>query len=173
MFSKHSSRHLVTDFAKSRAVSPTTGDVEFVVPGRLGAALLGPKKGLDKRGNVRQLEEELLRYFTGIGEQKRRCQKVIPYRTYEHNEAARQPQQNFNRQLRAFGRTIEDPDLLFFENYRQENERKFKAYKSCLQADPKYEKARHERSGASSGGERVWIFWLQAHHDRPLRTGKY
>ena len=68
---------LVTDFATLGAVSPTTGDVEFVVPGRLGAALLGPE-GLDKRGNVRQLEEELLRYFTGIGEQKVKPGVVIP-----------------------------------------------------------------------------------------------
>ena len=117
---------LVTDFATLGAVSPTTGDVEFVVPGRLGAALLGPE-GLDKRGNVRQLEEELLRYFTGIGEQKVSPESSFRYRTYAHNEAARQPQRNFNRQLRAFGRTIEDPSVVL-ENYRQENERKFKAY---------------------------------------------
>jgi hypothetical protein len=117
---------IITDFASIAQVSPTTGDVEFFVPGRLGAALLGPE-GLDKRGNVRQLEEEILRYFTGIGEQKVTPESSFRYRTYAHNESAVQAQRNFNRQLRAFGRTVEDPSVII-ENYRQENERKFKVY---------------------------------------------
>ena len=117
---------IVSDVASIAQVSPTTGDVEFFVPGRLMTALLGPD-GLDKKGNVRQAGDEILRYLTGIGEQKVSPESSFRYRTYEHNESARQPQSNFNRQLRAFGRTIEDPAVIL-ENYRQENERKFKVY---------------------------------------------
>ena len=117
---------IVSDVASIAQVSPTTGDVEFFVPGRLMTALLGPE-GLDKKGNVRQAGDEILRYLTGIGEQKVSPESSFRYRTYDHNESARQPQSNFNRQLRAFGRTIEDPAVVL-ENYRQENERKFKVY---------------------------------------------
>jgi len=117
---------IVSDIMPLAQVSPTTGDVEYMTPGRLMTALLGPE-GLDKKGNVRQAEEEILRYLTGIGEQKVSADSSFRYRTYDHNEAARQPQGNFNKQLRAFGRTIEDPAVVL-ENYRQENERKFKIY---------------------------------------------
>ena len=117
---------IVSDIMPLAQVSPTTGDVEYMTPGRLMIALLGPE-GLDKKGNVRQAEEEILRYLTGIGEQKVSADSSFRYRTYGHNEAARQPQGNFNKQLRAFGRTVEDPAVVL-ENYRQENERKFKIY---------------------------------------------
>ena len=110
----------------SPQVSPTTGDVDFFVPGRIMTALIG-EEGLDKKGNVRQASEEVLRYLTGIGEQKVSAQSSFRYRTYEHNDLAKKPQSNFNRQLRAFGRTVEDPSVVF-ENYRQENERKLKVY---------------------------------------------
>ncbi len=116
---------IVSDIG-SPQVSPTTGDVEFFVPGRIMTALIG-EEGLDKKGNVRAASEEILRYLTGIGEQKVSAQSSFRYRTYKHNELARKPQGNFNSQLRAFGRTVEDPSVVL-ENYRQENERKLKVY---------------------------------------------
>ena len=69
------------------------------------------------------------RFFvsTGIGEVKVNPKTSLLYRTYEHNTASRQAQSNFNRQLRAFARTDEDPNQII-ENYRRENERKFKSF---------------------------------------------
>ncbi len=103
-----------------------TGDIDYFPPGRLVTSFL-KEEGLDSRGNVRLVGEEILRQLTGIGEIKVSPKTSFLYRTYEHNEGTRQAQSNFNRQLRAFGRTIEDPSLVF-ENYRRENERKLKAF---------------------------------------------
>jgi len=117
---------ITSDVVSLMQVSPASGDVEFIVPGRLGAALFS-EEGLDPRGNVRQLSEEVLRQLTGVGEVKVTPKLALSYRTREHNKDAREPQQNFNQQLRVFSRTIEDPQQII-ENYRQENERKFKIY---------------------------------------------
>ena len=111
-------------------VSPLTGDVEFAVPSRLLTAFLA-EEGLDTRGNRRQIGEEILRLITGVGEVRVDAKRSMLYRVLEHNKAARQPQQNFNKQLRAFAGTIRDPkDMLRIirENYIQENERKFKVH---------------------------------------------
>jgi len=111
-------------------VSPLTGDVEFAVPSRLLDAFLA-EEGLDTRGNRRQIGEEILRLITGVGEVRVNAERSMLYRVLEHNKAARQPQQNFNRQLRAFTGTIRSPDemmQIITQNYTQENERKFKIH---------------------------------------------
>ncbi|MAL11644.1 MAG: hypothetical protein CMF74_18525, partial [Maricaulis sp.] len=111
-------------------VSPLTGDVEFAVPSRLLTSFLA-EEGLDTRGNRRQIGEEILRLITGIGEVRVDAKRSMLYRVLEHNKAARQPQQNFNKQLRAFTGTIESPEdmlRIIRENYIQENERKFKVH---------------------------------------------
>jgi len=111
-------------------VSPLTGDVEFAVPSRLLTAFLA-EEGLDTRGNRRQIGEEILRLFTGVGEVRVNAERSMLYRVLEHNKAARQPQQNFNKQLRAFTGTIRSPDemlQIITQNYIQENERKFKVH---------------------------------------------
>ena len=111
-------------------VSPLTGDVEFAVPSRLLDAFLA-EEGLDTRGNRRQIGEEILRLITGIGEVRVDANRSMLYRVLEHNKAARQPQQNFNKQLRAFTGTIRSPDEMLqtiTQNYIQENERKFKVH---------------------------------------------
>lgn len=111
-------------------VSPLTGDVEFAVPSRLLTSFLA-EEGLDTRGNRRQIGEEILRLITGIGEVRVDAKRSMLYRVLEHNKAARQPQQNFNKQLRAFTGTIKSPEdmlRIIRENYIQENERKFKIH---------------------------------------------
>ena len=111
-------------------VSPLTGDVEFAVPSRLLTSFLA-EEGLDTRGNRRQIGEEILRLITGIGEVRVDAKRSMLYRVLEHNKAARQPQQNFNKQLRAFTGTIESPEdmlRIIRGNYIQENERKFKVH---------------------------------------------
>ena len=111
-------------------ISPLTGDVEFAVPSRLLDAFVA-EEGLDTRGNRRQIGEEILRLFTGVGEVRVNAERGMLYRVLEHNKAARQPQQNFNKQLRAFTGTIRSPDemlQIITQNYIQENERKFKIH---------------------------------------------
>lgn len=118
-----------TIFTETFGVVPQitpTGDVDYFPPGRLVTSFL-KEDGLDTRGNVRLVSEEILRQFTGIGEVKVDAKTSLLYRTYEHNTASRQAQSNFNRQLRAFARTDEDPNQII-ENYRRENERKFKSF---------------------------------------------
>jgi len=111
-------------------VSPLTGDVEFAVPSRLLTSFLA-EEGLDTRGNRRQIGEEILRLITGVGEVRIDAKRSMLYRVLEHNKAARQPQQNFNKQLRAFTGTIRSPEdmlQIIRDNYIQENERKFKVH---------------------------------------------
>ena len=120
---------LTETFGVVPQITPT-GDVDYFPPGRLLTSFL-KEDGLDTRGNVRLVAEEVLRQFTGIGEVKVNPKTSLLYRTYEHNTASRQAQSNFNRQLRAFARTAEDPNQIF-ENYRRENERKFKTFNKAF-----------------------------------------
>ena len=117
---------ITRDFAQIAGVDPVTQEIELIVPGRLGAALFS-EDGIDRRGNVRQLAEELVRQFSGIGEAKVTPEIAMSYRVREHNKDAREPQQNFNSTLSNFAKTIEDPSVLF-DVYRRENERKIKIY---------------------------------------------
>ena len=116
---------LTETFGVVPQITPT-GDVDYFPPGRLLTSFL-KEDGLDTRGNVRLVSEEILRQLTGIGEVKVNPKTSLLYRTYEHNTASRQAQSNFNRQLRAFARTVEDPNQII-ENYRRENERKFRTF---------------------------------------------
>ena len=101
-------------------------DTELLLPGRFAAAFF-EEGGLDKRGNVRMIGEEVLRQLTGIGEVKVNPKLAFTYRTLEHNKAARRPQSRFNAKQRVMARTVESPEKMI-ENYIQANEQKFKVF---------------------------------------------
>jgi len=96
-------RETIGDLA---AVDPQTTQLErnFIFGGDLEmnsriATAIGA--GVDNRGNVRQIGEELARLVTGIGEYKVTPERALMYRGLEYNEASRKPQGAFNKALRT------------------------------------------------------------------------
>ena len=65
-------------------------------PSRLMTALTAPD-GRDARGNVRQFEEEIAAFITGIREQKIDAGKVVKYGAAQYGTATRGASQIFNR----------------------------------------------------------------------------
>jgi len=96
-------RETIGDLA---AVNPQTTELEanFIFGGDLEmnsriATAIGA--GVDNRGNVRQIGEELVRLVTGIGEYKVTPERALMYRGLEYNEDSRKPQGTFNKALRT------------------------------------------------------------------------
>ena len=156
---------VLTETIDIAEVEPKTGDVEFFEPGRLLAPFL-KEEGLDNKGNRRMVAEEIIRQFTGMGEVKIDPKKAFLYKALEHNKIARQPQQNFNSQLRAFSRSFtgdRDPVDMIVENYREENERKFRIYNKAYRLVENMEKLGYKgaelregaRAATFSGGDEI------------------
>ena len=65
-------------------------------PSRLMTALTAPD-GRDARGNIREFEEEIATFLTGIREQRVDAQKVVKYGAAQYGTATRSASQIFNR----------------------------------------------------------------------------
>ena len=105
-------------------IDPQTTDIDFFKPGRLASAF-GADQGIDPRGNVRQVGDEIFRLFTGITEQPVDPKTALMYRGLEFRAANRAPQSLFNSALRnALVRPLEPGKIL--DTYRKANERKYK-----------------------------------------------
>ena len=78
--------------------------LELIVPRSVGCRPVLAEDGIDRRGNVRQIGEEILRQFSGIGEAK--VTPGLPCCTVYSNTTRMhvRPQQNFNSTL-ANGRS--------------------------------------------------------------------
>ena len=116
-------------FGELAKVDPRTTKIErsFILGGDLemnGRIATAFGAGVDDRGNVRQIGEEVARLFTGIGEYKVTPKRALMYRGLEYNTEARRPQSLFNRALR----TGENSPLAaenVIEAYRNMNERAY------------------------------------------------
>jgi hypothetical protein len=116
-------------FGEIAKVDPRTTKVErsFILGGDLemnGRIATALGAGVDSRGNVRQVGEEVARLFTGIGEYKVTPQRALMYRGLEYNTEARRPQSLFNRALRTGENSPLKADNVI-EAYRNMNERAF------------------------------------------------
>lgn len=87
-------------------------------PSRLMTALTAPD-GKDPRGNVRQFEEEIAAFITGIREQKIDAEKVVKYGAAQYGTAVRGASQIFNRAAKIESRM--DPNNII-EAYAKANE---------------------------------------------------
>lgn len=116
-------------FGELAKVDPSTTKIErsFILGGDLemnGRIATAIGAGVDNRGNVRQIGEELARLFTGIGEYKVTPKRALMYRGLEYNTEARKPQSLFNRALRT-GEVSPLSANNVVEAYRNMNERAF------------------------------------------------
>ena len=87
-------------------------------PSRLMTALTAPD-GRDARGNVRQFEEEIAAFITGIREQKIDAEKVVKYGAAQYGTATRGASQIFNRAVKVESRM--DPNNVI-DAYAKANE---------------------------------------------------
>ena len=87
-------------------------------PSRLMTALTAPD-GRDARGNVRQFEEEIAAFITGIREQKIDAEKVVKYGAAQYGTATRGAAQIFNRAAKVESRM--DPNNVI-DAYAKANE---------------------------------------------------
>ena len=116
-------------FGELAKVDPETTKIErsFILGGDLemnGRIAVALGAGSDNRGNVRQIGEEVVRLFTGIGEYKVTPKRALMYRGLEYNDEARKPQSLFNRALRT-GEVSPLSANNVLEAYRNMNERAF------------------------------------------------
>lgn len=116
-------------FGEIFKVDPRTTELErsFILGGDLemnGRIATAIGAGVDSRGNVRQVGEELARLFTGIGEYKVTPKRALMYRGLEYNTEARRPQSLFNRALRTGENSPLSSDNVI-QAYRNMNERAY------------------------------------------------
>lgn len=90
-------------------------------PSRLMTALTAPD-GRDPRGNVRQFEEEIAAFLTGVREADVNADNIVKYGSYQYGEASGQASQIFNRAARVQNRM--NPENVL-DAYRQSNEELF------------------------------------------------
>ena len=102
-------------------VQPETGEVGYI-PSRIVTAMTAPH-GRDARGNVRNVEEELLSFFTGLREADIKPENVVKYGAYQYGDVVRGISADFNSTLRV--ETQMDP-MNVIEAYARANEKLFR-----------------------------------------------
>ena len=102
-------------------VQPETGEVGYI-PSRIITAMTAPH-GRDARGNVRNVEEELLSFFTGLREVDVKPENVVKYGAYQYGDVVRGISADFNATLRVENQM--DP-MNVIQAYARANEKLFR-----------------------------------------------